>query len=58
MWEAGMEAAKEGPLEAPYKFFSPFSYPNQRPKKLEIGKKEVNIWENGTNNIFKHEGYN
>lgn len=43
MWEAGMEAAKEDPLEAPYKFFSPFSYPNQRPKKLEIGKKEVNI---------------
>lgn len=43
-----MEAAKEGPLEAPYKFFSPFSYPNQRPKKIrdrEEGGKYMRKWD-------------
>lgn len=58
MWEAGMEAAKEGPLEAHTNSSHLFLIQIKDQKKLEIGKKEVNIWENGTNNIFKHKGYN
>lgn len=59
MWGASMEAAKEGLLWTPMQILLTFFLSKSKTKKkLEVVNKEVNTWENVTNNIFKHEGYN